>query len=90
MNSEYQTTPSRPSYGKVTTTHENITYKRAFPAGHHKAAMNRQESITITIIHKRTAGTVSKNILTGGLKLVLWYQQMSIKTNRCLVRMKDP
>ena len=35
-------------------TQDNITYKRPFPAGDHKAAMNRQESITNTKHKQRT------------------------------------
>ena len=74
-----------------------------FPAGGHWAAMNRQESMTITRNinckndpqKKHCLGTVSKNSFTWGLKLVLWYQPdplflMWINTNRCLVRMYHP
>ena len=48
-------------------------------AGDHKAAMNRQESMTNINNKKRSTkrqclGMVSKVIFTGGLKLVLLYQ----------------
>ena len=60
-------------------TQENITYKKA----------QRLELPQ----NKHRLGMVSKNIFTGGLKLVSWYQphplfQMWIKTNGGLVRMK--
>ena len=70
-----------------------------FPAGDHKATMNRRESMRNTI-HKSTndpqtkyrLGPVSKKYLTGGLKLVTAptppLVQMWIKTHRCLVCMK--
>ena len=52
----------------------------SFPAGNHKAAMNRQESMTKPNINnkndpqkKHRLGMVSKSF-KGGLKLVLWYQ----------------
>ena len=53
----------------------------SFLAGNLKAAMNNQDSMTDTNANNKTApkkkhrlGMVSKNILTGELKLVLWYQ----------------
>ena len=54
-----------------------------FQAGDHKAAKNRQESMTDTK-HKKQKGStkkhrlgmVSKTIFTGGLKLVVWCEPL--------------
>ena len=64
-------------HGKVTKTQLNITNKNQevspFPAGDHKAAMNRRESMKNTrMIHKRsTVLERSVKYFTGGLKPVL-------------------
>ena len=66
-------------------TQENIIYESQevspFPAGGHKTAMNRRESMTNTKHDnkndpqkKHHLVTVSKNIFTEGLRLVLWYK----------------
>ena len=48
----YHILPETPN-GKVIKTQGNITHKRAFPAGHHKAARNSQDSIKETNVkHK--------------------------------------
>ena len=74
----------------------------SFPAGDHKAARTRQDSITKTNTkHKQQKGstkkqrlvTVSKKILEGlntfnGTDLVLIL--MLIKIEKCLIHMKDP
>ena len=74
---KYNTWPRIP-HGKVTNTQLNITNKSQevspFPAGDHKAAMNRRESMKNTR-HNNTndpqkkyrLGMVSKNILFAGL-----------------------
>ena len=53
----------------------------SFPEGDHKDAMYRQDSMTDTKRNnkkdpqkKHRLGMVSNYIITGGLKLVLWYQ----------------
>ena len=43
------------------------------------------------MIHKRSTPWNGQNFFTGGLKLVSYpLIQMCIKTNKCLVRIKDP
>ena len=70
---------------KKKTTRKHHTQENqevsSFLAGNLKAAMNNQDSMTDTNANNKTApkkkhrlGMVSKNILTGELKLVLWYQ----------------
>ena len=71
---KYHTWPRIP-HGKVIKYKKNITNKSQevspFPAGDHKAAMNRRESMRSTIFHLDTndppkkygLGTVSKNVL---------------------------
>ena len=68
-----------------------------FPAGGHKAAMNKHDSMTCNKKdpqNKHRLGTVIKNILLKSLTSFMvpasslflkW-----IKTNRCLVHVKDP
>ena len=79
----------------------NITNKSQevspFPAGDHKAAVNRRKCMrnTTYITQKYHLGTVSKNILLEGLNrfhgaLTSSLVQMRFKTHRCLVCMKDP
>ena len=85
------TTPNTP-HGKVTKNTINITNKSQeispFPAGDHKAAMSRIESMRNTRQKKTNdpqkirLGTVSKNILLEGLNPISPLVQMWIKIKR--------
>ena len=92
--------------GKVTTSQLDIKKESQdvspFPAGDHKASTDMYESITKQDRNKindpqkkHCLGTVNKNILLEGLNRFTGaptstFFQMWIKTDRCLVCMKDP